>query len=65
MLSPRTSGGQYLSRTWARDRAEAIEHPEAFTAAELERLEVPAGAIPTEYFLDANGNDIRDRPEAR
>lgn len=64
MLSPRTSGGQYLSRTWARDRAEAADDPTVFTAAELARLEVPAGTHPIEYYRDADGTDIRCRPEA-
>lgn len=43
--------GKYLSRTWAADRADAVEHPEAYTATELAWLEVPAGLVPSEYFL--------------
>ena len=43
--------GKYLSRSWAADRADAVEHPEAYTAAELAWLEVPAGLVPSEYFL--------------
>ena len=61
--STQTSGGKYLSRTWAADRADAVEHPENFAVAEIAWLEVPAGLVPAEYFLDANGRDIRDRPE--
>lgn len=51
VLGTRMSGGQYLSRTWAADRADAVEHPGAYTAAELAWLEVPAGLVPSEYFL--------------
>lgn len=76
VISTQSSGGKYLSRTWAADRADAAEHPETYTAAELAWLEVPAGLVPSEYFLsettpvDPTGvpteYDIRDpkyRPE--
>lgn len=51
VLGTRMSGGQYLSATWAADRADAAEHPETYTATELAWLEVPAGLVPSEYFL--------------
>ena len=76
VISTQSSGGKYLSRTWAADRADAAEHPGAYTATELAWLEVPAGLVPSEYFLsettpvDPEGvpteYDIRDpayRPE--
>lgn len=76
VLGTRMSGGQYLSATWAADRADAAEHPEDYTTADLAWLEVPAGLVPSEYFLsettpvDPTGvpteYDIRDpkyRPE--
>jgi hypothetical protein len=50
VLSPQNSG-KYLSRTWASARADAVEHPGAYTAAELAWLEVPAGLVPSEYFM--------------
>jgi hypothetical protein len=67
--------GKYLSRTWAADRADAAGNPGAYTAAELAWLEVPAGLVPSEYFLSettpidggtSTEYDIRDpkyRPE--
>jgi hypothetical protein len=45
------NNGKYLSRSWAADRADAVEHPGAYTATELAWLEVPAGLVPSEYFL--------------
>ena len=51
VISTQSSGGKYLSRTWAADRADAAERPETYTAAELAWLEVPAGLVPSEYFL--------------
>ena len=76
VLGTRMGGGQYLSATWAADRADAVENPTNYTAAELAWLEVPAGLVPSEYFLsettpvDPEGvpteYDIRDpryRPE--
>ena len=76
MVISTQGSGKYLSRTWAADRADAAEHPETYTAAELAWLEVPAGLVPSEYFLsettpvDPEGvpteYDIRDpayRPE--
>ena len=51
MVISTQGSGKYLSRTWAADRADAVEHPGAYTAAELAWLEVPAGLVPSEYFL--------------
>lgn len=76
VLSTKTSGGQYLSRTWAADRADAAENPDDYTPAELTALEVPTGLVPTSAFeaettpIDPDGishtYDIRNptyRPE--
>jgi len=57
------NNGKYLSRSWAADRADAYEHRDTYTAAELTWLEVPDVTVPEEAFLDAAGNDIRNRPE--
>jgi hypothetical protein len=75
MVISTQGSGKYLSRTWAADRADAAGNPGAYTAAELAWLEVPAGLVPSEYFLSettpVDGGtpteyDIRDpkyRPE--
>lgn len=62
--------GKYLTRSWAADRADAMEHPDRYTAAEKAWLEVPAVTVPESYFdaettpLDPAGTphtyDIRD-----
>jgi len=70
------NSGRYLSRTWAHDRADAMEHPENYTSEQLARLEIPAGVAPNGLFdavttpLDPKSTphsyDIRDpryRPE--
>lgn len=62
VLSPQNSG-KYLSRSWAEARADAYEHRDTYTAAELAYLEVPDVTVPEEAYLDAAGHDIRARPE--
>jgi hypothetical protein len=42
--------GKYLSRSWAADRDDAMEHRDRYTAAELAFLEVPAVTVPESYF---------------
>ena len=51
MVISTQGSGKYLSRTWAADRADAAGNPGAYTATELAWLEVPAGLVPSEYFL--------------
>jgi hypothetical protein len=67
------NSGKYLSRSWIRERAAAMETPAIYTAAQLTYYEVPAITVPQSAFVaqttpfepdgTARDYDIRLRPE--
>lgn len=63
VLSPYGSG-KYLSRAWAKERAEALKNPDGYAEAELEFLEVALGGTP-EYTFEKDTAPIGKNRTAR
>ncbi len=70
--------GKRMTRKWAEERAQALIHPDQFTAEELEWLEIPSDwpesndqnpdifqidTMPLDSRTDPKTYDIRKRPE--